>query len=64
MVYSNQLEKHREHIQVIIAKLQEAGLSFKLSEYGFEMQSMSFIRYFVMLKGIEMKQDKICIIAE
>ncbi len=38
VVYSNSLEEHQEHDQLILAKLLEAGLYLKLLKCKFEMQ--------------------------
>jgi hypothetical protein len=35
--YLNLLEKHREHVRLILVKLQEAGLYLKWSKWEFEM---------------------------
>jgi hypothetical protein len=32
------LEEHREHVQLILAKLKEAGLDLELSKCKFELQ--------------------------
>jgi hypothetical protein len=64
IVYSISLEKYREHVQLIIVKLQEVGLFLKLSKCEFEMQLISFVRFIVTLKGIETKPDRVCTIAE
>jgi TFIIF-interacting CTD phosphatase-like protein len=37
VVYSNSLEEHREHVRLILAKLQEACLYLKLSKCKFEV---------------------------
>jgi hypothetical protein len=47
VVYSNMLEEHREHVQLILAKLQEAGLYLKLSKSEFEMQWINFVGFIV-----------------
>jgi hypothetical protein len=31
------LERHGEHVKLVLAKLQKAGLYLKLSKYKFEM---------------------------
>jgi hypothetical protein len=38
IVYSNLLEDHREHVRLVFAKLQEAGLYLKLLKCELEMQ--------------------------
>ncbi len=58
------LEEHRKHIQLVLAKLQEAGLYLKLLKRKFEMQQISFVGFIVTLEGVEMEQDTVCTIAE
>jgi hypothetical protein len=62
--FSNSLEKHREHVRLILAKLQEAGLYLNLSKCKFKMQQISFVGYIVMPEGVEMELDRVRMIAE
>jgi hypothetical protein len=64
VVYSNLLEEHREHVWLIITKLQEVGLYLKLSKCKFEMQRISFVRFIVTLEGGEMELNRVYTIAE
>jgi hypothetical protein len=63
VVYSNSLEEHREHVRLVLIKLQEAGLYLKLSKCKFEMQCISFVGFIVTPEGIKMKQDRVQTIA-
>jgi hypothetical protein len=58
------LEEHREQVQLILAKLQEAGLYLKLSECQFEMQRISFVGFIVTPEGVEMELDRVRTIVE
>ncbi len=62
--YSNSLEEHREHVWLILAKLQEAGLYLKLSKCDFKMQLINFVGFIVTLESIEMELDMVRTIAE
>ncbi len=64
VVYSNSLEEHREHLRLIVAKLQEAGLYLKMSKCEFEMQRISFVGFIVTPEGVEMEPDRVRTIAE
>jgi hypothetical protein len=64
VVFLNSLEEHREHVRLIIAKLQEAGLYLKLSECEFEMQRISFVGFIVTPEGVEMEADRVRTLAE
>jgi hypothetical protein len=63
VIYSNFIEEYREHIQLILTKVREAGLNLKLSKWVLKMQRISFIGFIVMLEGVELEPDKVCIIA-
>ncbi len=54
IVYLNSLEEHTDHVRYIFAKLQEAGLYFKLSKCEFNMQRISFVGFIITMEGIEM----------
>jgi hypothetical protein len=64
VAYSNLLKKHREHVQLILVKLQEAGPFLKLSKCELEMQRISFFGFIVMLEGGKMKLDRVRTTAE
>ncbi len=64
VAYSNLLVKYREHVQLILAKLWEAGLYLKFSKCEFEMQQISFVRFIVVPKDVVVEPDRVCMIAE
>jgi hypothetical protein len=64
VVYSNLLEQHREHVRLIRAKLQEAGLYLKLSKCDFEMQRISFVGFIVTPEGVKIDPDRVRTIAK
>jgi hypothetical protein len=64
VVYSNSLEEHTEHVQCVLAKLQEAGLYLKLSKCEFNMPRISFVGSIITLEGVEMEPDRVRTIAE
>ncbi len=53
-----------EHVQCVLAKLQEAGLYLKLSKCKFNMQRISFVSFIITLEGVEMEPDRVRTIAE
>jgi hypothetical protein len=61
---SNLLEKQREQVQLILAKLYKAGLYLKLSKGEFEKQWNSFVRLIIMPTSIEMEPDRACTIVD
>jgi hypothetical protein len=64
VIYLNFLKVHREHVWLVLAKLQKAGLYLKLSKCNLEVQRISSVRYIVMPEGIEMEPDQVRTIAE
>jgi hypothetical protein len=64
VIYLNLLEEHREHVWLILAKLQKVGLYMKLSKCEFEMQWISFIEFIIMLEGVGMELDRVRTIRE
>ncbi len=64
VVYLNLLQEHKEHVRLVLTKLQEAGLYLKLSKCEFEMQRISFVRFIIMPEGVEMEPDRVCTMAE
>ncbi len=64
VVYSNSLKKHREHVLLVFAKLQEAGLYLKLSKYEFEMQHVSFVDFIDTPEGVQIELERVRTIAK
>jgi hypothetical protein len=52
VVYSHWLEEHREHIGLIFAKPQKAGLKLKWSKCEFEMHRIIFVGFVVMPESV------------
>ncbi len=59
VMYSNLLEKHEEHVRLILAKLQEAGLYLKLSKYEFNMQRISFVGFVITPDGVGIEPERV-----
>ncbi len=64
IVDSNLLEEHRQHVRLILTKLQEVFHYLKFSKCEFQMQQISFVMFIVTPEGVEMKQDRVHTIAE
>jgi hypothetical protein len=64
VVYSNLLEEHEEHVRLVLAKLQEAGLYLKLSKCEFNMHRISFVRFIVTPNGVGIEPERVKIIEE
>ncbi len=55
----NLLEEHEEHVRLIFAKLQEAGLYLMLSKCEFNMQLISFICFIITPQGIGIEPERV-----
>jgi hypothetical protein len=64
VIYLNLLEEHREHVWLILTKLQEAGLYLKLSKCKFEMRRICFVGFIISPEGVEIEPDRVCKIVE
>ncbi len=63
VVHSNSLEEHREHVWLVIAELQGAGLYLKLRKCEFEMEWISLVSFIVTPEGVKMEPDRVVTIA-
>ncbi len=59
VVYSNSLEEHEEHVKLVLAKLQAAGLYLKLTKCEFTTQHISFVGFVITPNGVEMEPERV-----
>src|SRR5438876_4540885 len=58
LIYSNTLKEHKQHVYLILQRLQDAGLYLKLSKCEFHVQTISFLGYIISVEGIRMNPAK------
>ena len=54
LIFSKNLDEHRQVVQEVLRRLQKYGLYAKESKCEFHRQSMEFLEMIVSLKGLEM----------
>ena len=64
LIYLNSYAKHVQHICKVLLKLQQFGLSCKLSKCQFTVKKISFLGYQISVDGIAMDPKRITAITE
>jgi len=64
LIYSENIEEHREHVKNVLKKLQEHGLYVKLSKCEFETNETTFLGHIISDKGISMDPSKVSAIMD
>src|SRR5579862_2589260 len=59
LVYSSTLKEYKEHIQRVLARLQEAGLFLKLSKCELHMREVEFLGFIIEKHGVRMDSGKV-----
>ncbi|KAH9274024.1 hypothetical protein BASA83_003665 [Batrachochytrium salamandrivorans] len=59
VVYSENLEKHKEHVKSVLAILSKNGLYCKLEKFHFYQQEISYLGYAISSNGICMDSAKV-----
>jgi hypothetical protein len=59
LIFSADMQQHIKHIHQVLAQLQEANLSIKLSKCAFSMESVEYLGFVVTPNGTMTNPDKI-----
>ncbi|KAI0995291.1 Transposon Ty3-I Gag-Pol polyprotein [Podosphaera aphanis] len=59
LVYSNNLEDHRRHVNLVLDKLKNAGLQLDIKKCQFEATEVKYLGLIISRRGIEMDPVKI-----
>ena len=59
LVYSNDLQQHRQDVANVLAKLYKYSLFVKLSKYEFNTIKVGFLGYVVSPVGVSMEDDRV-----
>ena len=59
LIYSNTLKEHKQHVRLVLKRLQEHGLYLKPSKCKFHTDTVSFLGFVISPQGINMDQEKI-----
>lgn len=59
LIFSDNEEKHLEHIKMILKTLDEAGLKLNMEKCQFFQRQVQYLGYIVNQKGIDINQDRL-----
>ncbi|KAI0993387.1 Transposon Tf2-6 polyprotein [Podosphaera aphanis] len=59
LIYSNSRHEHRQHVNLVLDKLQNAGLQLDLKKCQFESEEVKYLGLIISRRGIEMDPVKI-----
>ncbi|KAJ1028332.1 hypothetical protein NDA18_002996 [Ustilago nuda] len=64
LIFSNNEERHVEHVAEVLTRLRNNRLFAKLSKCEFHTRTVEFLGYFIKLTGIEMDPEKVHTVKE
>jgi hypothetical protein len=64
LIYSNNLEQHRQHIRLILKRVEEVGLILKASKCEFHTDRTEYLGYIISRMGIQMDPENVRAVAE
>jgi len=64
LVFSQTLEEHRCHVQAILTRVRDTGLTLKVSKCEFHTTESKYLGYVISPKGLRMDEEKIRTIKE
>ncbi|KAI2646638.1 Transposon Tf2-8 polyprotein [Labeo rohita] len=59
LIYSRNMDEHRQHVQQVLLKLRQHHLYLKLEKCEFHKPSVQFLGYIISAEGVQMDQGKI-----
>jgi cell fate regulator YaaT (PSP1 superfamily) len=64
LIYSDNLEQHRQHIRSILERVEEVGLMLKALKYEFHTDRMEYLGYIISPTGMSMDPEKVRAVVE
>jgi hypothetical protein len=64
LIYSDNIEQHRQHVKMILERVEEVGLRLKASKYEFHTDRTEYLGYIISPSGIQMDAEKVRAVAE
>ena len=58
VVYSNNMQEHLEHLREVFSRLQDAGLTVKLSKVQFATSQLSFLGHLITPEGVRLDPSR------
>ncbi len=62
IIYSKILKKHKQHVRLILNKLQEADLQININKCKFHVQKIIFLELLMLIKRLKMNSRKIQVV--
>jgi len=64
LIYSEDLEEHKEQVKEVLRWLQANGLYVSPSKCAFHQEQVEFLGFILSSKGLRMDEEKVCVIWE
>jgi hypothetical protein len=64
LIYSDDLEQHRQHVRRILERVEEVGLMLKVSKCEFHTDRTEYLGYIISPTGMSMDPEKVRAMAE
>ncbi len=64
IIYSKTLKKHKQHVWLVLHKLQETDLQMNINKYKFHVQKIFFLRLLLFIEELKMNLRKVQAIVE
>ncbi|KAI2647957.1 Transposon Tf2-9 polyprotein [Labeo rohita] len=64
LIYSHDLQEHRNHVLQVLQRLREHQLFLKLEKCEFHQSSVSFLGYVISGDGVRMEQSKVSVVSQ
>jgi hypothetical protein len=64
LIYSDNIEQHRQHVKMILERVEEVGLKLRASKCEFHTDRMEYLGYIISPSGIQMDLAKVRAVAE
>jgi hypothetical protein len=64
LIYSDNLEPHRQHVRLILKRVEIVGLILKASKCEFHTDGTEYLGYIISPRGIQMDPEKVRAVAQ
>jgi hypothetical protein len=64
LIYSDNLEQHRQHVKMVLRRVEEVGLTLKASKCEFHTNKTEYLGYIISPARIKMDPEKVRVVAE
>jgi len=59
LIYSNNLENHKNHVKEVLRKLHNNGLYASPTKYAFHQRRVEFLGFIISPEGVQMDKKKV-----